>query len=62
MHSYKLTSTQVDLIVWALQCAPEMTTTEEDERSKIYYALDRANELPPAYCADDDPYAGYCDI
>lgn len=61
MSEYKLTSTQVDLILFALGNV-ELSPTEDDERRKIYDALQSCSYLPGPYIPEEDPYESYCDI
>ena len=61
MGQYNLTSTQVDLIVYALYNV-ELTDSEDNERRKIFKALQSSILDPSPYNPDEDPYAHYCDI
>ena len=59
MSEYKLTSTQVDLIVYALYNV-ELTPAEDDERRKIYQALETCNYTPGPF-KPQPPYDNLCD-
>lgn len=60
MGDYSLTSTQVDLILYALNSV-ELSTTEDNERRKIFEALDRNNYVPGPFI-EESPYNSLCDI
>ena len=63
MGEYKLTSTQVDLILYCLEYTTGLTIEEDNERRKIVEALE--DTLAPfKYNSEDDPYESYftCDI
>ena len=60
MGEFKLTSTQIDLIVYALENV-ELTPIEDDERRKIFHALDRTTFIPGPFKAQP-PYDNLCDI
>jgi len=59
-NTYALTSTQVDLILYCLEYASNLTIDEDNERRKIVEEL--SSFSPPPYNASDDPYEAYCDI
>jgi len=58
--TYTLTSTQVDLILYCLECASNLTIDEDNERRKIVEEL--GSFSPSPYVASEDPYEAYCDI
>ena len=58
--TYELTSTQVDLILYCLECASNLTIDEDNERRKIVDILCSTSPFP--YNASEDPYEAYCDI
>lgn len=60
MGEFKLTSTQIDLIVYALENV-ELTPIEDDERRKIFHALDRTTFIPGPF-KPQAPYDNLCDI
>ena len=60
MSEYKLTATQVDLIVYALNNI-ELTPLEDDERRKVFQALERTTYVPGPF-KPQPPYDNLCDI
>ena len=61
-NSYELTSTQVDLILYCLEYSTGLTIDEDNERRKIYNALESGSSLPGQYNPEEDPYENLCDI
>ena len=61
MGEYKLTSTQVDLILYCLEYITGLTPEEDNERRKIVEAL-QGSVTPFDYNPEEDPYERYCDI
>ena len=59
---YRLTSTQVDLIIWALNNVSGLSVEEDNEKRRIMDELESTNFIPGPYNPDEDPYANYCDI
>lgn len=60
MGEFRLTSTQIDLIVYALENV-ELTPIEDDERRKVFQALDRTTYVPGPF-VPSAPYDTPCDI
>ena len=60
MGEFKLTSTQIDLIVYALNNV-ELSPIEDDERRKVFQALDRTTYVPGPF-TPPAPYDNLCDI
>ena len=60
MGEYKLTATQVDLIVYALKNV-ELSSLEDDERRKVFQALDHCGYVPGPFISEA-PYNNLCDI
>ena len=60
MGEYNLTSTQIDLIVYALNSV-ELSPIEDDERRKIFQALDCTTYIPGPF-KQQEPYDNLCDI
>lgn len=58
--TYQLTSTQVDLILYCLEYASNLTVEEDNERRRISEVLETTAPLP--YNPKEDPYEAYCDI
>lgn len=60
MNEYRLTSTQVDLIIYCLDYATGLTIDEDNEKRKIMDIL--SHYEPGPYIPSEDPYESYCDI
>ena len=60
MCEFKLTSTQIDLIVYALNNV-ELSPIEDDERRKVFQALDRTTYIPGPF-TNQARYNNLCDI
>lgn len=58
---YTLTSTQVDLILYCLEYASNLTIDEDNERRKIVDTL-MGSYSPSGYVPVEDPYQNLCDI
>lgn len=60
LRKYTLSATQVDLILYCLESASNLTAEEDNERRKIADILYGSGELPPTMT--EDPYQNLCDI
>ena len=62
MGEYHLTSTQVDLIIWALNNMPDLSVEEDNERRRIMDELRSVHFIPgPFIPQSEDPYTDLCD-
>ena len=59
---YTLTSTQIDLIIYALNRLEDITVEEDNERGKIMKSFKVDRSFMTSINDYEDPYAYYCDI
>ena len=62
MGEYKLTATQVDLILYCLDHAPGLTIDEDNERRKLYDTFSSCGYVPGPFKTQQPPYDNLCDI